>query len=138
VIRAATEQERQAIATHLGAVLTHAARGIVADSPIGIRGGVLFDNWTEGSAQVHMWSDSPIIWRRLLPEACRYVFLQAGRRVVVGIIRESNEASRATTEHMGFTLMGRLEDGAAPGEALLFYQLRRENCRYLNQHQKAA
>lgn len=131
MIRAATEQERQAIATRLGLVLTHAARGIVADSPRGIRGGVLFDSWTEGSVQAHAWSASPSVWRHLLPEACRYAFHQTGRHVVVGTIRESNKRSRAAAEHAGFQLLARLEDGAKQGEALLFYQLRREHCRYL-------
>jgi len=138
-VRAASPEEVVWVAERVGFYPTSQVRGMVAVDASGrVRAGVAFDGWTQSSAQCHMASESPMAWRTLLPEAMRYAFLQAGRLVLVGTVRESNTASRALTERFGFSLLARLEDGAQPGEALLFYQLRREQCRYLTPHQEAA
>lgn len=139
-IRAATPPELLALARYVGFYPTSQAKGVVAVDGHGhVRGGVAFDGWTESSATVHMAVETPIAWRSLLPEAMRYAFEQAGRRVLVGTVRESNRLSRRVTEHIGFRLLARLEDGAARGEALLIYHLRPEWCRqFLTSRKEAA
>lgn len=130
-VREATAQERALLSYELGLRLTQDARGLVAMHGHLVRGGVLYDGWTENSVVCHMATASPMAWRHLLPEAFRYPFLKAGRGVLLGHVRASNTASVRLTLHLGFTLACRVRDGAAVGDDLLLFTLRREDCRWL-------
>lgn len=135
-VRAATLEERSTLARTVGVHLSPDARGLVAvDASDAVRGGVLYDSWTATSAQVHMAASTPMAGRALLPAAFEYPFQEAGRRVLLAFVREGNTASVKVTRHLGFREAYRVRDGAAPGEALILFELRREECRYL--HEKA-
>ena len=115
-----------------GCVLTRNARGIAAIDGRGqVRGMVACDDWTDNAFQYHMAVDSPAAWRVLLLPALRFPFEEAGRRVAVAVIRESNARSLALARHVGFLAVGRIRDGFAVGEDLVQLELRREDCRYL-------
>lgn len=116
----------------VGVTLTSSARGIAAVDAAGrIRGMIAYDAWTENSVQAHMAVDSPIAWRALVRPTFSYPFLEAGRGVLLGLIRASNTASLRTAIHLGLEEVARIRDGVAVGEDLVLMQLRRENCRWL-------
>jgi L-amino acid N-acyltransferase YncA len=78
-----------------------------------------------------MATSSPLVWRHLLPAAFLYPFEEAGRSVLIGNVRASNTASVNLTQHLGFTETCRIPDAAGPGEALIVFTMRREDCAYL-------
>jgi hypothetical protein len=133
IVRAATPQERSLLAGVVGVHLTPEARGIVAMDATNrtVRGGVLYDGWTDTACQVHMATASPLVWRSLLPAVFEYPFLETGRTVLIGNVRASNTASVNLTKHLGFTETCRIPDAAGPGDALIIFTMRREECRYL-------
>lgn len=117
-----------------GAVLTRQARGIAAVDAAGrIRGMVAYDNWTENSAQCHMATETPVAWRTLARPAFAYPFVQAGRGVLIGIIRARNTPSLRMATHLGFEVLQRLKDAGAVGEDLVVLQMRRQDCRWLKE-----
>lgn len=130
-VRAATPQERALLAQVVGIHLTPEARGIVAMEGDVVRGGVLYDGWTENAVQVHMAASTPRVWESLLPAAFEYPFLEAGRGVLIGHVRASNRASVKRTRLLGFTEVARIKDGAAEGDDILVFTLRREDCRHI-------
>lgn len=138
-VRAATPQERALLAQAVGVHLSPDARGIVAVSERSdqVRGGVLYDGWTQNSVQVHMATGTPLAWRHLLPAVFEYPFEEAGRGVLIGIVRASNAASVRLTKHLGFTESHRVRDGAAVGEDNIIFELRREECRWLSSRKAA-
>ena len=116
----------------VGVTPTPSARAIaVIDEPGRIRGMVLYDGWTENSVEAHMAVTAPAAWRALLVPAFAYPFVQSGRGVLVGRIRESNVASLRMAMHLGFEVFARVRDGARVGEDLVLVQMRREDCRWL-------
>lgn len=133
-VRAATPEEYSWLLGRVGYTPTASFRALAAVDNTGrVRGMVGFDSWTENSAQAHFAVDTPMALRELAPAAFEYVFHQAGRGVLVGVVREDNARSRRATKHLGFKEAYRIRDGAAAGVALLLYELRREECRYLPQ-----
>jgi hypothetical protein len=131
--RAATPGERDMGASIIGCSLSPHARGIVAVDGNGVRGGVLYDLWTDSAVQCHMWADTPVAWRALIPAVFEYPFLEAGRRVLIGAIRSTNAKSLATAKHLGFQECGRVPDGFSEGVDLVLVHMRREQCRYLKE-----
>lgn len=119
------------IADKTGAVLTPAARGVMAVRKGEIVGMVAFDGWTDNSVVVHMAAEFPAVWRRLLPAACRYAFIQSGRGVVLGSVRASNVAALKLDMHFGFREIARVRDGYAVGDDMVLIEMRREECRWL-------
>lgn len=132
IVRAATPQERALLAGVVGVHLSPEARGIVAVTGDVVRGGVLYDGWTDTACQVHMATASPLVWRHLLPAAFAYPFEEAGRSVLIGNVRASNTASVNLTKHLGFTETCRIPDAAGLGEALIIFTMRREDCAHLS------
>jgi hypothetical protein len=96
-----------------------------------IRGMVAYDGWTENAAQAHMAVDTPVAWRALLPAAFEYPFLECGKGVLLAVIPAHNVRSWTLATRFGFALVHRVVDGWARGDDLLFLEMRRESCRYL-------
>lgn len=92
-----------------------------------------YDGWTPHAVLAHMAVDSPIAWRALLGPAFSYPFQQAGRGLILGTIRASNARSLALARRFGFRETHRVQDGWAPGEALVLVELRKEDCRFLKE-----
>lgn len=134
---AATPAELSWLSERTGALLSPRAKGIAARRADGTCAGVVaYDGWTHNSCQAHMAVETALAWRALLPSCFSYPFLEAGRGVLLGLIREGNAPSCRLTRHLGFTEAGRVKDGAAVGEDLILFEMRRESCRYL-QHKEA-
>jgi hypothetical protein len=95
------------------------------------RGVVGYCNWTYNAVQVHMAADTPIVWRSLLRPALKYPFDQVGVGILLGCIRSKNKASISLVRNVGFAEVHSIHDGHCKGEDLLFFELRREDCRFL-------
>lgn len=113
----------------LGLFLTRNARGIAAWRGGKLLGVVAYDQWSGNSVTAHMAVDEPIAWRRLLPHVFREPFKTRG--VLLGVIAEGNKPSRTLVHRFGFKETHRIKDAVKPGEALIVYEMRREDCRFL-------
>lgn len=103
-----------------------------------IRGMVCYDNRTHNSIEAHMAVDTPIAWRVLLRAVFSYPFEQLHLGVLLGVIPASNARSLRMAKRLGLVEVHRVRDGWAAGEDLIIHELRRENCRWLSNHRKAA
>lgn len=128
-VRAATMGDFSWFAQRTGYVLPSNARGVVTGPEGAPRGMVAFDTWTPNSAHAHVAIDAPGSCRTLLVEAFRYAFSAVG--VLIGLIREANAKSVRLARHLGFREISRVRDGWQAGEALLVFEMRREECRWL-------
>lgn len=113
------------------AVLTRDARAVVAEEDGQIVGMVAFDAWTENAAQAHMAVVHPGVWLRLLRPGFHYVFEQAKKGILVGVIPSHNEASVRFSMGLGFKPIARIRDGWAPNDDMVMLEMRRETCRFL-------
>lgn len=95
-----------------------------------VRAMVGFDFWTPASAHMHVAIEAPGACRGLLRAAFAYLFGEAGRRLALATIRESNERSLRLARHAGFVEVSRTPEGWDVGEALVHLELRRDNCRW--------
>lgn len=96
-----------------------------------IKGMVAFDYWTPNAVQGSVVLDAPIAARRLLKPAFDYVFNQCDRRVLIAMVAANNTRSRYLMRHLGFLEAHRIKDGWKVGCDVIVYEMRREECRYL-------
>ena len=90
-----------------------------------------YDGWTENAVQAHMAVEAPSVWRRLLRPAFSYPFEEAGKGLLLGVIPSHNARSAQFARRLGFRLAYEVLDGWAAGDALLFFEMRRDECRWL-------
>src|SRR5574343_1668250 len=134
MVRAASPESLRWIEARTGCVLTRAARGIEAvDSRGVVRGQVAYDNWTENAVQAHMAVDTPVAWRALVKPAFEYPFRQAGKSVIVGFIPAGNARSVHLAKRLGLRETYRVRDGWANGEDVVVLEMRRDECRWLQE-----
>jgi RimJ/RimL family protein N-acetyltransferase len=118
---------------------TAGARAIEAVDAAGrIRGMVAFDGWTESAAHMHVALESPIAARALLRVVFRYLFLDTGRSIAIGVVPSHNARALAFDKRLGFREVHRIEDGWAPGDDLVILEMRRTECRFIPQERRAA
>lgn len=111
------------------------ARGIeVVDDSGAIRAMVVFEDWLPNSVQCHMASESPIAWRHLLPHVFTYPFVQAGRGLLLGLVRSDNPRSMELTSRLGFRRTHAIRDGYAAGVDLVVFEMRKDECLWLKGH----
>lgn len=137
-LQAATPGSLAVLEREAGSWLTRHAVGIEAVREDGTLAGVVaYDFQTETTARVHVWLDSPIAARPLLRSAFEYPFVQNGVEALLAQIRSDNRRSVALAKALGFTEVYRQRDGFRRGVDLILFQLRRDDCRWL-QHRRAA
>ncbi len=108
-------------------------RGIVAvDDVTGeVYGGVVFQDWTVTVVCAHIVIMSPRAFRmNIIPAAADYVFNQAGRLKMIGMVPAKNEKALKLNKHIGFTEIYRIEEGYDHGEDYVVMELIKENCPY--------
>jgi hypothetical protein len=103
-----------------------------------ILGMVGYDAWMPNSVAMHVAIDEPIAVRHLLKPAFGLPFLHYGKGVIVGTVLSTNEKALAFDKNLGFREVGRITDGWAVGVDLVFLEMRREECRFIDQQRKAA
>lgn len=126
----------------LGVRWTEDTRGILVydQQAKSVIAGVVFENWTFSSVQVHQWVESSLVLRHgLYNEVVRYAFVEAGLKKLVGVVPEDNEAAIRLNKHIGFRVTHKIEDGFKPGVASVIMEANHEDlARWFPKQQEAA
>lgn len=126
------------LASRTKALTTDALGLKVTDKDGRVRGMVAFDGWTDNAAEMHIALDTPIAGRRLLVPAFCCAFISFDLGLVTANVRATNTRSRALVKSLRFAETGKTLDGWAPGESMVRYEMRRENCPWLPSGRRAA
>ena len=97
-----------------------------------IHGAVGFDGWLGNAAQMHVAIETPIAIRRLAKEAFRWLFVEWGKEIALGVVPAHNEKALRLDCGIGFRPVYRLKDGWAPGDDVILLELRKTDCRWLD------
>lgn len=121
------------IQDRVGVAFSPKARAIAAvDEKTGrIAGMVAYDQMTPNSAQTHIALDNPIALRALMRPAFKYPFEELKLGLLLAFVLSTNLRSLELTEHVGFKPVYRIDDAVAPGVHFVLFEMRRENCRWL-------
>ena len=108
---------------------TPRSRGIVALEKDGtIAAAAVFDSWTKTSCQAHIAIENPLaIKYGFLHECLTYVFVDSGRRIIVGLTPSTNEKSLRFNKKMGFEVVHRMKDGWDEGVDYVVQELHKRN-----------
>lgn len=138
-VHAAPKDQLGWLTSRTQVALTSEARAIEAVSKDGrTLGMVAFDMCTRNGGFAHMAVDAPIAWRTLLRAAFEWAFLQCGWDVLLGVIPAHNARSLRFARHAGLRETMRVKDGWAPGDDLVFLEIRKAECRWLYGQRKVA
>lgn len=138
-VRAAPPQHLGWIQERVGCALTPGATAIEAiDSAGRVLGMVVFDGWTPNAVQLHVAVDTPAAWVALTRPMFQYVFEQAGREVLMGMVLGSNTKCLRLARGLGFRGSHRVKDGHSKGVDLVMVEIRKNECRWLRPARKAA
>lgn len=119
--------------------LTFNARGIKAVDDAGrIHGMVAYDGWTPNAVSAHMATDNPAAWRSLIGPAFSYPFEECGRTLLLVCVNSDNARSVQLVRRFGFRQVHAVKNGWERGVDLLFFQMHRDECRWLQRGKKAA
>lgn len=115
-------------------VLQDDTTGVVAlDDRTGrFLGAVVCEDWTETMCSCHiLLADTFKALRAgLHKELANYVFVQAKRLKVIGLVPAKNTRAQKLNKHFGFTELFRIEDGYKVGEDYIVMEMKKENCPY--------
>lgn len=136
-VRPAPPEHYPWIAKRASLVVGSEFRAIEAMDGDRIVGMVGYDGWTPNACSMHVALDSAIAARRLLRMAFGIPFLEVGRGVVTCTILSVNERSLRLVQHLGFRKIARVRDGWAEGVDMVMFEMRRSECRWI-QERKAA
>lgn len=93
-----------------------------------IRGAVAFDDFTKGSAEVHIALESPMALKTIIPACFIFPFVQLGLRVVVGVTPASNERALRLNRRLGFKETHRVKDAWDVGVDMVVQEIRPDDC----------
>ena len=113
------------------------AMEVVRESDGVILGMVGYDGWAPNSCAMHIAMDSPMAGRLLLKNAFRVAFEVFGRGILVATVLSSNAHTLAFDKHLGFREVFRGKDWIEPGVDQVWLEMRREDCRWLQQRKAA-
>ena len=132
VIERATEQDLIWLCRQLPYNPTSGLRGVAHRRGGQLLAVVAYDNWTDNSVFMHVWSVGPRAWTRLfLQEVFRYAFDIAGRGVAIAVTQGDNAATIEFCRRVGFKESHRIKDGWKLGTDLVIQEMRRNECRWL-------
>lgn len=112
-----------------GQCVTPKARGIGHFGPKGLDAMVVFDQWTPGSAEIHMAIDNPMATRALARAVIDYAFGETGRTVLLARIVSTNTRSVQLAEWLGFREVARIEDAWDSGADIVILRLHKSGVR---------
>jgi hypothetical protein len=114
-------------------------RGIVAIGGNGLPCGiVLLDNWTATSVSGHIAVENPMALRKLHTETFKYVFLELGKLMFLGITPSNNEKAIKLHTHFGFTEVARIKDAYDIGVDQIVFQMLKKDCKYIKDLKEVA
>lgn len=96
-----------------------------------IHGAVGFDGWTENAVCLHVALANPLALRSLLRIGFGIAFKMRG--VALAQVLGSNTRSLRLVERLGFKPLCRVRDGWAKGVDMAWFEMRREDCRWLKE-----
>ena len=101
-------------------------------------GACIMDNWTQNSVQCHFMLTNPLVLRHKFIECCfDFLFINKGIARIYGLVPADNEKAVKLNTHMGFTIKARLEEAFEVGVDYLLMELKRENCKFIEQKKAA-
>ena len=121
-----------AIARGAGVAFNPAVDVVIARVIDGVLcGGVIFNNYTGASINLHVWGrDANWADRDMLWITFHYPFIQLRCRKVFGQIPANNTAALDFDLKLGFKIEARIRD-VFPDEDLIVVAMKREDCRWL-------
>ena len=139
IVRAAPPEHYPWLIERVGCAITAGFRAIEAVDGRGrIHAMVGYDWWTETLVVMHVALDSPAALRSIVGPGFSYPFIQAGRETAAATVRASNRRSMRLCQRLGFREGWRIRDGAARGDDLVFFEMRKGDCRWIRPARKAA
>jgi RimJ/RimL family protein N-acetyltransferase len=98
-------------------------------------GAVGFDGWWPGAVALHVALDHPAALRHLLRPAFAVAFDAPPRgfnkAAVTATVLSTNKRSLRLVQHLGFRHVHTGRDYAGPGVHIEFFEMRREECRFI-------
>ena len=123
----------EAIANHVGALYNPRYDAVIANvNGAFLLGGVLYQNYTGSSVEMHMagfaprWNTKDAMWLFY-----HYPFEQLGCKLVFAQIPERNEKSIDITARLGFEEVIRIP-GVYPDCGLVVMQMQKDKCKWLH------
>ena len=102
-----------------------------------IHGMVGYDGWAENSVVMTIALENPASFRSLLPMVFTFAFMDLNKGVALTTVASTNKRSMNLCERVGFRQIARVKDGISLGVDYVFYEMRRENCRWIMQRKAA-
>lgn len=91
-----------------------------------VGGMVGFSDWTPNSATMHVALADRGAGRVLHDEVFKYLFVDCGRRMAIGVTRNNNLHAMKLAKHLGFKPLGVVKDGYADGDDVTISILTKE------------
>lgn len=139
IVRAAKQSEIEHICNKIEFVYHGAHRGVmIEDENGGIGAMAIYDRWTNSAVEMHAYSaGAKYVFR---PEFCRamfdYPFNQGKKKLAFAVTPCDNIASITLARWLGFREVYRILDGWDLGTDMVIQEIRRENCRFLEQNHR--
>lgn len=105
------------------------AIGLAGDEQI--IAGVIYENWNGRSIVCHIAIESRSLTPGFLAAIFDYPFNVCGATKIMAPVSATNAASQRLVVKMGFTPEARIADASSDGSDMIFYTMRRNDCRYL-------
>ena len=96
-----------------------------------IHGMVGYSGWTDTAVVMHIALDNPAALRHLVQPGFSYPFIMANRFISLVIVNSNNPRSMNLCEHLGYREVYRVKDGFQVGVDQVLYEMRRDECRWL-------
>ena len=115
------------------------SQGLMAYKGTSIVGGVVADNFTEDSCQVHIAMSDPMVLRHgFLSEVGTHLFRTCNRARIFGIVPSNNPRALKFDAHIGFTEVARVPNGHSTGIDSVVMVMERETSRWIKPLQEKA
>jgi hypothetical protein len=128
------------VAANIKCIAMDDTRGVVAVDPETgkILAAGVADTYSHTACQVHLWLDNKMVLRHgFLEEVFDFVFNTCDRSVIIGMVPGDNERALRFNKHLGYEIICRIADGFNIGVDYVIMEMRKENCRFLNQQRAA-
>jgi hypothetical protein len=90
-----------------------------------------YDGWTESAVSMHVTLEYPAALRRILRPAFGIPFVELGKKLVLCQVLSTNAQSLALVKGVGFRQVYRGRDWWADGVDLVFFEMRKKDCRWV-------
>lgn len=134
IVRAAPAEHLSWLASRAGLYVHPGLKAIEAVDDSGrIHGMVGYDGWTKNACCAHIALDNPGALRHLLKPGFGIPFIEFGFGVLLVQVVSTNTRSLKLVPKLGFRFAYRVRDGWAPGADMIWFEMRKEECRFIRQ-----